>query len=280
MTPTHGAAFDWRGFSPERVAYFSDLHLEFADFELASDLGADMVLIAGDAHTKGRAGAWAARLGLPCALVLGNHDYYGSHLAGAVERARSDALAGPVAVLENQELRLANLRILGCTLWTDYRLLGDAPRAMNFAEGKLRDPYASGMSDHRKIRARGYARARASDFAGAHARSRAFLERALAEPCDVPTLAMTHHAPSSRSLLSGGSDPFDPCYASDLRDLLGAGGAQVWIHGHVHRAADYLSGPTRVLCNPRGYPGEATGFDPRATLLVSDMDSARRAPPG
>lgn len=271
-------SFDWQSFAPERLAYFSDLHLEFADFEMASDLGADMVLIAGDAHTKGRAGAWAARLGLPCALVLGNHDYYGSSLASAVVRCRSNALGAPVAVLENQELRLSNLRLLGCTLWTDYRLLGDAPGAMVFAEGKLRDPYASGMSDHRHIRARGHARARASDFALAHARSRSFLTQALAEPCELPTLVMTHHAPSPASLPSAEGNPLDPCYASDLRGLLATGGAQAWIHGHVHTVSDYLSGSTRVLCNPRGYPDEDTGFDPRATLRVSTMTLLRPAP--
>ena len=28
------------------------------------------------------------------------------------------------------------------------------------------------------------------------------------------------------------------------------------VHGHTHRRMDYMLGDTRVICNPRGYPGE------------------------
>ena len=40
------------------------------------------------------------------------------------------------------------------------------------------------------------------------------------------------------------------------------GGAALWIHGHTHTFFDYRAGGARVICNPRGYPGEATGFRP------------------
>lgn len=42
----------------------------------------------------------------------------------------------------------------------------------------------------------------------------------------------------------------------------------LWIHGHMHDPAAYALSGSRVICNPRGYPGElVTGhFDP--TLCV------------
>jgi hypothetical protein len=40
----------------------------------------------------------------------------------------------------------------------------------------------------------------------------------------------------------------------------------LWIHGHTHAASDYRS-PTRVVCNPRGYAREQSGF--RAALVVT-----------
>src|SRR5439155_709852 len=39
-------------------------------------------------------------------------------------------------------------------------------------------------------------------------------------------------------------------------------GCTLWIHGHTHTFFDYRAGGARVICNPRGYPGEATGFRP------------------
>lgn len=38
--------------------------------------------------------------------------------------------------------------------------------------------------------------------------------------------------------------------------------------GHSHCAVDYKIAGTRVVCNPRGYPGEETGFDPALVLTL------------
>lgn len=273
--------FDWASFAPESIAYFSDLHLESpkASFELDPALKADLIILCGDIHTKARAAAWAKSLGKPCVLILGNHDHYDKTLGGAARKAKEDAFGSMVAVLDSDVLLLANLRILGATLWTDYKLMGDAPHAMRSAEGNLRDPYASGMIDHRKIRTASFSKARASHFASEHAKARRFLRDELDKPWDKPTLVMTHHAPSEKSL--GGleriaEDPFDACYASNVEDLMGADKVQAWVHGHIHRSSRYFVDGTLVACNPRGYVGErSTGFNPLATILVSELAEAR-----
>lgn len=36
----------------------------------------------------------------------------------------------------------------------------------------------------------------------------------------------------------------------------------VWCHGHTHAKADTVIGGTRVVCNPRGYPGENPNWEP------------------
>lgn len=38
--------------------------------------------------------------------------------------------------------------------------------------------------------------------------------------------------------------------------------ADVWIFGHTHYSIDTDVHGCRVTSNPRGYPGEETGFDP------------------
>jgi len=75
---------------------------------------------------------------------------------------------------------------------------------------------------------------------------------------------VTHHAPSLASVEERYlKDLLTPSYASDLTALMGEGGPRLWVHGHVHHKVDYRVGGTRVVCNPRGYPTEASfeGFD-------------------
>jgi hypothetical protein len=45
----------------------------------------------------------------------------------------------------------------------------------------------------------------------------------------------------------------DAAYASNLEALIMRRQPELWIHGHIHEAADYSIGDTRVVCNPRGY---------------------------
>jgi hypothetical protein len=56
--------------------------------------------------------------------------------------------------------------------------------------------------------------------------------------------------------------------------MVESSGAALWIHGHLHRADDYVIGSTRVLCNPRGYPDESTGFVPDLVVEVPDPEDA------
>jgi hypothetical protein len=44
--------------------------------------------------------------------------------------------------------------------------------------------------------------------------------------------------------------------------------AALWIHGHMHDPFDYEINGTRVICNPRGYPGESASWTSRAALVA------------
>ncbi len=111
------------------------------------------------------------------------------------------------------------------------------------------------MRDHAVIRvgARMFA---PEDALAEHRRCRAWLERTLAQSFSGPTVVVTHHAPSARSVHPRfAGHPVNPAYASRLEPLMA--GASVWLHGHVHDSFDYLvQGPEghacRVVTNPRG----------------------------
>jgi predicted phosphodiesterase len=48
-------------------------------------------------------------------------------------------------------------------------------------------------------------------------------------------------------------------YASDLEHMMNPN-IKLWLHGHTHTPFDYEVNGTRVVCNPRGYPGERSNY--------------------
>ena len=105
----------------------------------------------------------------------------------------------------------------------------------------------------------------------------------LSAPFPGPTVIVTHHAPSERSIAPAfQGTPLAPAYASPLDELVRASGAAAWIHGHVHSHSDYRIGQTRILCNPRGYYAEepCLEFDPLATVDIAGDHDDESVEPG
>jgi Icc-related predicted phosphoesterase len=102
-----------------------------------------------------------------------------------------------------------------------------------------------------------------------HKRSVSFLIDALGTPYDGPTVVVTHHLPSSMSIAPRfTNDPLNPSFASRLEYLVEQAQPRLWVHGHTHEACDYELFNTRVICNPRGYPGERQQQPYRPELIV------------
>jgi hypothetical protein len=152
-----------------------------------------------------------------------------------------------VHVLSDEALTLDGVRFLGATLWTDFRLFGPSPTAPIAAQQQ--------MVDYRKIRVSPrYRKLVPADTALWHARSVRWLREALATPFAGPTVVVTHHAPSLRSVEPGhADDELSAAYASALDELVESTGAAYWVHGHTHHNVRYEVGATTVLSNQRGY---------------------------
>ncbi|NEX23740.1 phosphoesterase [Thiorhodococcus mannitoliphagus] len=261
-----------------KIQILSDLHREFdrtarrgpaLRLDAIPDSDADVIVLAGDVDTGLTGLHWAiaeaARLARPILYVFGNHEYYGQAMPRLLEKGRTLVTGTGVHLLEKDAAVIDGVRFLGCTLWTDFALQGDTLRAVTDA--------ASQMSDFRRIRVSPhYRRLTPLDLMAIHRDSVVWLRQRLAEPRPPPTVVITHHAPSPRSLPPGSAeDPLSPAYASDLETLMDPGPA-LWIHGHLHRRADYRVKDTRVLCNARGYyPGELVpDFDAAWTVTLPD----------
>lgn len=255
-----------------RIRVMSDIHLEFRDFTPPpepEEARADAVVLAGDIAPGFEGLEWAARTfpDRPVVFVLGNHELYRQvvpdFLGLALERARSLG----INLLCDDEVAIDGVRFLGATLWTDYRLRGDAWDSMVSANAL--------MSDHRQISVRdasGEPRwVRPEDMAAWHEGSKRWLDEALRRPRreGERVVVVTHHAISRRSLHpTRKGDSLAPAFISDLESFVAASRAALWIHGHTHWSVDYRIGETRVVANQRGYPREPENFDPLMTVEV------------
>lgn len=237
-----------------RIAIVSDLHLEMGEIDIAQP-ECDLVLVAGDVWQADpiRGVNWLARtfVGRPVIMVAGNHDLYGFSRKQAMDFLYSSAQGSNVTVLEcdtsEHLIRGRKIRILGCTLWSDFAIKENVAECMRIA--------AHWMPDYAFIEnEEGNGLITPAYTLRWHEESRRWLKNAISQPFDGQTVILSHHAPSQKSVWNkdvGASKT--PAYASDLEELVMASQADLWVHGHVHNGSDYLIGQTRVVCHPGSY---------------------------
>lgn len=246
-----------------KVLLLSDLHLEFEEFSLGR-AGADVVVLAGDIHAGKKALAWIRSNfpDTPVVYVLGNHEYYGKAHPKLARELVAATAGSHIHVLENRAVTLEGVTFHGATLWTDFQLFGD-PRMAGFECQQV-------MTDFKKIRREPrYARLRSLDVALIHQQSVAWLRESFSGS-SRPNVVVSHHAPSLRSVPAQlHHEIATAAYASHLDGLIAELAPEAWLHGHLHASSDYRIGGCRVVCNPRGYPGELNpGFDPALLIEV------------
>jgi predicted phosphodiesterase len=247
-----------------RLLVLSDLHLEFAAFT-PPVTAVDAVVLAGDIHVgkEGLRWIWKHLGRLPVVYVPGNHEYYGHTFPKLAEQLQAAAAGTDVRVLENGRADLGEVTFLGATLWTDFALQGTAPLSEFYAE--------NGMSDYHVIKTWPPAgKLRPRQTRERHQATVQWLREQVPAAASRKLVIVTHHLPSHRSIPERyRGDLLNPAYASNLDALVVESRARLWVHGHVHQSADYLLGETRVVANPRGYPGEDTGgFRPDLVIEV------------
>jgi hypothetical protein len=244
----------------------SDLHVEKGDVA-SPGVAADLMLLAGDVGWGMDGMAWLERglAGRRAAMVAGNREYW-HHAPGvdpiAALRARAAAVPGLVFLQDEAavfDLAGCRLRVLGCTLWSDFALDGDAAAVMARAGDSMPD-FRHGRGSHGGALT-------PCDVLDANRRSVAFLQAELAKCHDGPTVVVTHHLPSARSLAHRrpGHTP-QAASVTALEALIEASGPELWVHGHSHADCDYVIGRTRIVSRQRGGPDNAA-FTP----LVLDL---------
>jgi predicted MPP superfamily phosphohydrolase len=263
-----------------RILYMSDLHLEMESFRLAipgwadflarhkrvarhpsrgpmlNDVGqVDLVVMAGDIHNGLRGIVYAEQvadyLDAPVVMVAGNHEYYHHDIATLLPAFRdTSGKAKRVHFLENDALtftlREQKIKLLGCTLWTDFALNGLAELAMNNAQ--------RAMNDYRFIDLEKDPLAPGNTLQF-HQTSLAWLHAELAATeLGITRIIVSHHAPSGK-VLGKRTGPIAPAYGSDIIGQFSPLEVDLWIHGHTHFRHDSVINGIPVASAPRGYVG-------------------------
>ena len=217
-----------------KLGIFSDLHLEFAPYTMTVDPDV-FYLNAGDTHPDPQIrDAFHFQFKGAVYFVKGNHDYYGHSF-------RDADLDFP------EPLDIEGIKIAGATLWTDISPV----RWWDFKEY---------MVDSRQIVGMNYDR-----YMNAHTIHKHHLFDSGAD------IWVIHHLPSFQSVHedyrnSSGNDFFATEMSEWILDMKKP--PKLIVHGHTHRACDYIIGSTRVICHPRGYPNENVWFQDYQPLIM------------
>ena len=272
-----------------KIQLASDLHLEFEDVFLKNEKSADVLILSGDIlvaddlrnqpvnlswNDVQESGFGRAKRALryrdffqrvsfqfPHVIyVMGNHEHYHGKFdqsANIIRQTIGYLNINNVYLLDNDTKNIDGVRFVGATMWTDCNK-GDPMTQYHLEQC---------MNDFRVIRVanENFRKFLPKRTIEEHVKTKSYIKAVVeSTPVEMPVVVCTHHAPSFLSvhemykhdyLMNGG-------YASDLSDLmLDQPRIKLWTHGHMHQCFDYTIGDVRVVCNPRGYPGENNSFN-------------------
>lgn len=269
-----------------KIQLLSDLHLETnADFTPTPAPDADLLILAGDIGSYQQGSRIAGddfglarfsprdRWPVPVVYLPGNHEYDAQDFDAAHERLRALCDRLGIQWLERETLVIDGVRMVGTTLWSDFDAMvkpgdtltqvlnkrGKAFRAANFYLEKASTTRGGSPFLAEELREQGLA-------------CQAWLDAALATPFDGPTVAITHFAPTLSSADPRyGLTPGTAGFCNSLDELIPR--ADLWLHGHLHHAVDYVQDGCRIVSNPLGYEskGEQEGFRPTLTIDLAEL---------
>ena len=285
-----------------KISIASDIHLEFGDLDIANTDGADVLILSGDIcvaadldmrdrrqtemgfarHRSERFHDFFERcaVNFPHVIyVMGNHEYYHSDFATALDEMRRKlAHLSNLYILEREIKVIDDVTFIGGTLWTDMNNRDELTLYhMRTMMNDFRVIQNSGVPVHFRTQ-EGEFKTRVAKFSPddavtEHVKMKEYIQVVTDMLGKNPNkyVVVGHHSPSRRSthemyahdtIMNGG-------YSSDLDQFIeDRPQIKLWTHGHTHHPFDYMVGETRVVCNPRGYIGYEARADEFALLTV------------
>jgi predicted phosphodiesterase len=263
-----------------QLQYISDLHLEHHDKQNQGYLIPSMFLkpsapylaLCGDIGNPDLAAydaflGWCSRSYKLVFLIAGNHEFYNYRSPMKSDMsARKEKICSLTAKYKNiyfldcssYYISDYNLRVLGCTLWSDTSS-GDEAKIITY------------MNDARNILLDKETPLVPRRMTTLHQEEKAWLKAQLelAKESKEDVLVLTHYLPSFQLIAEKYKDnPLNMCFASDCEDLF-QDPVKAWICGHSHTGVKTKIQGVVCLMNPYGYPGEKV--ETRSTVAVLDF---------
>lgn len=262
-----------------KIAFASDLHLEFGSISLKNTENADALILAGDilvdrdlyhdeeVHSMGERIIRMAKSErfhdffkevckeFPHVIyICGNHEYYDGDIKKTYSNLYDKFKYLPnLHIMDNSIFHFGNVTFFGGTLWTDMNkndpiTLWDIKNYMN--------DFQIIKNSSRMLGENKPAKFTPEDSVELHYDFLEKLKKVLENKEHTKVVVVGHHAPSEQSIhevykefkITNGA------YFSNLDNfIIDNPKIKVWFHGHTHHNFDYMIGETRILCNPRGY---------------------------
>lgn len=238
----------------------SDLHTEFEGPVPLDDVGADVLILAGDiGYADSETVLWLnsmrKRYSSRILYVPGNHEYYGQDFDAANRYMDRISVFGGFIWMNNFVWEYEGQRFVGTPLWTNFR---NDPVA-RYGAGRM-------INDFRRI-LYGDGVMTPEAMHSLYDEAMAFLKDEVQEG-DV---VITHFPPSNECRHKGFPEGNDVAkyFTNEISEFILEREPCIWVSGHVHYNFDFMIGNTRVVSNQAGYPNEhVRGWDPAFTVEI------------
>jgi Icc-related predicted phosphoesterase len=223
-----------------KLQILSDLHIDRNPKYGINDIDSDLIIVAGDVSshpemTINYLNDQSVKLQKDILFVPGNHDFNGASVQSGLDMFNNKAIDS-VRVLYNQDITIEGVHFIGSTLWTDFRLFGDAGEW--FAKNTCKT-----FSDFTDIHEFSI-----ETCVNEYRKSYNYLSNTIKND----SVVITHFCPS---LECGKKSPFpvnsgSAYFYSQSEHLIKN---KLWIFGHNHIKDEFDFFDTKMISNPVGY---------------------------
>ena len=234
-----------------KIQYCSDLHLEFLDnqkwiLDNPIEPRGHILILAGDIilfneiHQHQKFFDHISSHFEHTFWIPGNHEYYHSDISqrsGAFEEKIRDN----VTLLNNTVKTINGVRFVFSTLWSQISV------AKHFIIQQSLSDFRVIQNDKKKLAV--------EDYNQIHRESRVFLEEALKNQTNIPTVVITHHPPTFINYPEKyANSTINEAFGTEMCNFIEDSKIDYWIYGHHHcNVSDFTIGKTKLVTNQLGY---------------------------
>ena len=246
-----------------KIAVASDLHTEWNTFDIAS-CDAELVFLVGDIGSGTDGVEWTIQQfnkfnnTKMVILIPGNHDFYGCNdVYEQLDTMKKIAEGTKVHILYNEFIDYKTYRILGSTLWSDFKLHGNQTLGMinsiAFKPGSNNSRHS--IADFDKIGWKNSGNITAEIMVEENKKAVDFIFDNLNN--EMTNVVLTHFPPAAiisyRNSIYNPDDPAAPYFTNTLDNNIGYSDIKFWFYGHNHDSNRYEIAETTLIGWMKGY---------------------------